>query len=534
MNQKKIRGVRTEAIFRRTFFKSAAVLLAIFLVISARNASEIVFKQKGEELPKNILFSSEFVPVGFSYKIAFVADHHYWPNHMRNWGSGTQQTRQTEERMLDLVERLNLENLDASIHGGDVIDSGSAYYPPVEEYIKLLDFEKRFLDGLNHQVIPMIGNHETPEALYEDESELGRWKDRFGPLYRYHDVSEWRLVTINMMVPNPDEIHAKGNIYGIDDKQLKWLTTVLDDAASKNRKVLLFSHVSPLSYVNLEEFDKLVNSYDCVKAIFCGHEHKNYVFLLGKVPVMMRVGNAMSPLGYTIMYGYPDGRVIVVQKSQHFPFLDFVSSGFRQGAQGREIERYLTLGGTSYLPLEEMKLIGNRASARIKDGHLRFDSGKDNQKVVQEGQSFTISKKMRGILLIDIPDIRDAQISFSAVMEGADRIGALACTEPDGRGGIEAVLNPGYSEHGQLYLVDDRGKKNNILDRSWFNVRDGIAYRFLLKVQNGKVKAKWKNMPELSADIDVNRSGYFGFFVENGTMLVTDLKLEKIESNRVY
>lgn len=534
MNHKKIRGVRTKVIFRRTFFKSAAVLLAICFVISTGNASKIVFKQKGEELPKKILFSSEFVPDGFSCKIAFVADHHYWPNHMRNWGNGVQQTRQTEERMLDLVECLNLENLDASIHGGDVIDSGSAFYPPLEEYIKQLDFEKSFLDSLNHHAIPMVGNHDVPDALYEDESELRFWKERFGQVYRFLDVMDWRLVFLNIMLPNLGEKHGKENLYGIDKGQLKWLAGLLTDATLNRKKVLLFSHVWPLEYMNLEEFDKLVNSYDCVKGIFCGHEHKNYVFLLGKVPVMVRVGNAMSPLGYTIIYGYPDGRVVVVQKSQHFPFLDFISSGFRQRAQGREIERYLTLGGTSYLPLEGMKLIGNRASARIKDGHLRLDSGKDSQKVVQEGHSFTISKKTRGILLIDVPDIKNAQISFSAVMKGADRIGVLACTEPDGRGGIEAILNPGHSEHGQLYLVDDRGEKNNILDRSWFNVRDGIAYRFVLEVQNGKVKAKCKNMPELSADIDVNRSGYFGFFVENGTMLVTDLKLEKIESNRVY
>ena len=515
-------------ISRRDFLKSAAVLAAASVATGAKEIPTHVFNKRNEESQSQVLFFSEFVPDGYSCKLAFVVDHHYWPNHSRNWGDGKSQTRHTGELMLDLIKCLNTEALDVSVHGGDVINSGGAYYPPLEEYIKQLDFEKSLLDSLNHQVIPMIGNHETLKALYEDESELGQWKDRFGPLYRYHDVSEWRLVAINMMVPNPDEIHAKGNIYGIDDKQLKWLATVLDDAASKNRKVLIFSHVSPLGYMNLEEFDKLVNSYDCVKGIFCGHQHKNYVFLLGKVPVMVRVGNAMSPLGYTIMYGYPDGRVVVVQKSQHFPFLDFISSAFRQGAQGREIDRYFTLGGTSYLPLKGLKLIGNRASARIKDGHLRLDSGKENQTVIQDGQSWKIAKKMRASVLIDIPNIKDGKISFSAVMEGADRMGVIALADSEGRGGIEAVIKPEKSRSGQLYIADNRREKTNILDRSWFNIQNGIAYRFVLEVQNGKVKAKWKNMPELSVDIDVNRSGYFGFFVENGTMLITDLKLEKL------
>lgn len=517
-------------ISRRDFLKSAAVLAAASLATGSKEIPTDVFNKRNEESQSQVLFFSEFVPDGYSCKLAFVADHHYWPNHSKNWGGGTQQTRHTGERMLDLIKCLNTEALDVSVHGGDVIDSGSAFHPPLEEYIKQLDFEKSFLNSLNHHAIPMVGNHEVPDALYEDESELRFWKERFGQVYRFLDVMDWRLVFLNTMLPNPGEKHGKGNLYGIDKGQLKWLAGLLTDATLNSKKVLLFSHVSPLGYMNLEEFDKLVNSYDCVKGIFCGHGHKNYVYLLGKIPVMMRIGNVMSPMGYTIIYPYPDGRIVVVQKSQHFPFLDFVSSGFRQGAQRGEIERYFTLGGTSYLPLKGLKLIGNRARARIKDGHLRLDSGKENQTVIQDGQSWKIAKKMRATILIDIPNIKEGKISFSAVMEGADRMGVIALAESEGRGGIEAVISPKYSGYGQLYIADNRREKTNILDRSWFNIRNGIAYKFVLEVQKGKVIAKWKNMPELTADIGVNRSGRFGFFVENGTILVTDLKLEKVGS----
>ena len=134
----------------------------------------------------------------------------------------------------------------------------------------------------------------------------------------------------------------------------------------------------------------------------------------------------------------------------------------------------------------------------------------------------------RGVILIDIPNLSDARISFSAVLEKGDRMGAIAHAKPDGNGGVEAVINPKYSGRGQLYLADNRTGKAHVLDRSWFNIREGIAYRFVLEVQEGKVKAKWKNMPELSADISMIRSGSFGFFVENGTLLMTDMKLEKL------
>lgn len=518
---------KKNTISRRGFLKSAAVLASASFFTGADNIHGRIFQVETGKQSEGVLFFSEFVPDGYSCKLAFVADHHYWPDHSKNWGGGTQITRQSEERMLDLVECLNTEGVDVSVHGGDIIDSGSAFRPPFAEYIKQLDFEKRFVDSLDHHAIPMVGNHETPEASYEKETDLRYWKERFGQIYRFFDIGGWRLVALSSLIPNQDKKQNRGYIYGIDEKQMNWLDGVLDNAMQKKLKVILFSHVSPLGYANLERFDKLVNSYDCIKGIFCGHEHKNYVYLLGKIPVMMRVGNAMSPLGYTIIYPYTDGRIVVVQKSQHFPFLDFVSTGFREGAQGRARERYLTVGGTSYLPLKGMLLIGNKASFKIKDGHLALGSGRDSQTVVQDGQSWTVPKTSRATILIDLPDFKDARISFSAVLEGGKRMGAIALADSEGRRGVEAVISPGYSAKGQLYLTDTRRDERSIWDRSWFNIREEIAYKFVLEVHKGKVKAKWKNMPELSAQLGMDRSGKFGLFVEDGGMLVTDLKLEK-------
>ncbi len=241
----------------------------------------------------------------------------------------------------------------------------------------------------------------------------------------------------------------------------------------------------------------------------------------------MRAGNAMAPLGYTIIHAYSDGRLIVVQKSQHFPFLDFVSSGLREGAQGREIERYVTLGAPSVLPLKGMRLVGQSAIANIRNGHLRLDSGRENQTAYLDDNPISIPKKTRGAVLIETADVRNARISISMVAERAARIGAFALAGPDGTGGFETSLTVGNSGQGQLFLTDLRKGSRTTLDRSWFNVHPGGAYKCVLQVRGKEIKADWKNMVSLKAPIEGGGPGKFGLFVDDGTLFVTDLMMEK-------
>jgi hypothetical protein len=528
MNTKNKESKTAYSLSRRGFLKSAAVLTAASISLQPRNGIGYSILSSPDGTAGSVLFETDFIPSGYSLKLAFIADHHYWPNHLTNWGNGTQMTRQSEERMLDLADCLNSGRVDISIHGGDVIDAGSAFNPPLDEYIKQLDFEERFLKSLNHTSIPMPGNHETPKAGYSDESDLDHWKKRFGPIYRHLDRAGWRMISLFPIIPKTAEKSGKRSGYGLDSKQVRWLDGQLKDAETKGLKVLLFSHVSPLSYVNRSEFELLVNSYDCVKAMFCGHEHRNYFFPLGKVPVLMRAGNAMAPLAYSMIYPYPDGRLVVVQKSQHFPFMDFVSTRLKEGAQGREIERYLTLGASSAIPLSGMKLIGPSALANIRNGHLRLDSGRENQTAYLDSQPISIPKTAKGVLLIETPDVRNARLSFSAVPERAARMGAFALADQDGGGGIETSLSVRTSGQGKLLLTDLRKGKKDILDRNWFNVHSGGAYRCVLEVLDGRIKAEWKNMAGLTSSIQGASTGKFGIFVEDGTIFVTDLKLEKI------
>lgn len=146
---------------------------------------------------------------------------------------------------------------------------------------------------------------------------IDQWKKRFGPLYRFADLGNWRLVFLDSIVPNPDGKLGKGPIYGIDDEQLRWLEGVLREAAASSRRALLFAHVPPGNYTyRPEDFERAASATGCVRGMFCGHTHKNSRTLLGDIPVMIRVSNAAAPLGYSLIYPYPDDRLLVVQKSQ--------------------------------------------------------------------------------------------------------------------------------------------------------------------------------------------------------------------------
>jgi hypothetical protein len=483
-------------ISRRKFIKTGSLLATALPFAGSKSSAAVTELQ----------YSHDFIPPGASLKMAFVADHHYWPDHFKNWGA--KQFRHTEERMRDLVRRLNGEAPDVSIHAGDVIDAGTAFEPPYDEYITQLDYEKEFIDALQHPAIPLVGNHEVPDAHYEDKSELDDWNERFGPLHRYFDFRGWRFICLNTMISNPG---GSKPVYGIDDPQLKWIDDVLKDATLKKLNVMIFAHIPPEEYFNQEAFERAISSRACVKGMMCGHKHRNYRYMLHDIPVMVRAGNVLSPMAYSILHLYPDGRFIVVQKSQHFPFLDYQSGLVTQGAQGDEEDRYFTVGSSSAMSPDGLVLHGGNAQVRIEDGHLTLTS-----------------EKGRGTVLIDKRGAGNFRLSFSATKEGATHMGAVFSMSDDGSERIDGVLTSEYGPDGNMYLAASSGTSRETLDRSWFNISDGIAYRFILEVRDGGITFSPENMPELTASIPENTSGKFGFFVENGKLLVTDLKLEKL------
>lgn len=463
-----------------------------------------------------VVYTGRFAPEGADCKVAFVSDHHYWPGHSENWGNGGQITTSTERRMPDLAAALNDEQPGLSIHGGDVVSAGGSFFPPPEEYARQLAFVQDFYQRLSHPFVPMLGNHETLESAYDSESQLEPWTQRFGPPYRYRDLKGWRFIAVNCLLPNPRRAQGRGdgygNLFGLDPVQMEWLRRTLEQATVRGQRAVICTHVPPAGWTNAAEFERLIASSPPVRAVVCGHTHRNSMNLMGGVPVIVRVANVTSPFGYTMLHCYPDGRILVVQKSQHFPFEDFISSSINgPGPLGSEAERYFTVGGSSQLPLDHLKVIGNEARAVIQDGHLRVTGRND-----------------RAMVLIDTAPLQAARLTLTAVKSGAEKIGGIALAAPDGTGGIEASVTARYSPDGKVYLASSRGGAREVLARSWFNIADNIAYRLTLEVRNGRVAASWKNMLNLEAGIEQAGPGHFGFFVDRGTMFVTDVKLERL------
>jgi hypothetical protein len=462
------------------------------------------------------VYDGRFVPDGADCKVAFVSDHHYWPGHLENWGGGGQITTSTERRMPDLAAVLNEEQPGLSLHGGDVISAGGSFFPPPEEYARQLSFAQEFYKRLSHPFVPMLGNHETLESAYNNEEQLEAWKRHFGPLHRYHDLKGWRFVAVNCLLPNPKSRYGRGdnygNVFGLDAAQMEWLGRTLQEASSRRLNVVICTHVPPRGWVNAAEFEKLIAAPGSVRAILCGHTHRNSIDFMGGVPVLIRVANVTSPFGYTMVHCYPDGRVLLVQKSQHFPFEDFISSSIQRTTPlGSESDRYITVGGSSQLPLENLNVVGNEARALIHDGHLRLSGRND-----------------RALVVINTAPLQQARLTLTAVKASGERIGGIALAGPDGKGGIEAAVTSRYSPDGKVYLAATSGDRRDILARSWFNIADNIAYHLTLEITERRIIATWKNMLKLEVKRETAAAGHFGFFVDNGVMFVTDLRLERL------
>lgn len=501
-----------ETLGRRSLLKLGTAMLATPLI---GTTAEVQPASTSAAAPGTLLFRGQFVPDGADCRLALVSDQHWWPEHHENWGDGAQITSLSDRKMPDLAEMLNAEHPDLSIHAGDVISAAGSFFPTASEYTKQLAFAKRFYGMLTHPSIATVGNHETLEAQYGSHGQLAAWQEQFGAPYREHDVRSWRFLTLNPMLPNPGQRLGRGdnygNYYGLDDEQLTWLAARLADAAARKLKAVVVVHVPPSGWINTAAFEAVIVGAGCVKAVLCGHWHRNNLSFLGGIPVLVRISNVETPFGYSMVHGYPDGRLIVVQKSQHFPGEEFISAGFAKGKQGAQSDRYLTLGGASALPLTDLRVLGEAPRASIGDGHLRVTS--------REG---------RAIVLIDTAALGNARLTLTAIKAGGERIGGLAFASPDGRDCIEATLTSRYSPDGKVMLVSNVAGKREVLARSWFNIADDIAYKLTLETSDGRIRASWKNMADLDAGPVARTSGHFGFYVERGTMVVTDVTLERL------
>lgn len=202
--------------------------------------------------------------------------------------------RKSTQKLADCLHTLNQYELSFILDVGDLIDRDFSSYDKIMEVYARSKFP----------VYRTLGNHDY--AVEEDKKEavaarLGMHKSA------YYDFSYqgWRFIILNgnevstfahpqgseatkeaeAMLKEMQEsnaINAKEWNGGISRKQLGWLQTKLEEAASQGEKIVVMGHypLYPKDAHNLWNDEQVVNlltKYPQVIAYFNGHNHKgNY------------------------------------------------------------------------------------------------------------------------------------------------------------------------------------------------------------------------------------------------------------------
>ncbi len=186
------------------------------------------------------------------------------------------------------IKYFNSQNLDFVAHLGDAIDRDFKSFDEI-----LPKFRKS-----KAPVYFVLGNHEfSVEEKYKTKvvSKMEMIND-------YYSISEgdWSFIFLNgndlsfrtpqdsVQTAERDSLYAKlirkgrcntGKANGgLSSKQFEWLKNQLEEAAKKNKRVIVMCHfpifpVACHSLFNDEELTAMLTRYKSVKAYFCGHNH---------------------------------------------------------------------------------------------------------------------------------------------------------------------------------------------------------------------------------------------------------------------
>lgn len=225
-----------------------------------------------------------------------------------------------EAALTDLAD----EELSFMVHLGDVIDKEFDSYGIILPYFESVEVPLHFA----------LGNHEFSVA----DSLKDQVPEMLGLDQRYYDfaVKGWRFIVTDgndqslYAWPEGSANYRKGKRTlakyerkgvpqaqkwngGIGKKQLKWIQSVLEDAAVKEEKVILFSHfpIAPAETHNLwndKEVVALLESFPNVVAWMSGHNHKggytrqNGIYYL----IMHGMVETESTTAYSVVVVYAD------------------------------------------------------------------------------------------------------------------------------------------------------------------------------------------------------------------------------------
>lgn len=186
------------------------------------------------------------------------------------------------------IKYFNSQKLDFVAHLGDAIDRDFQSFDVILP---------RFMQS-TAPVYFVLGNHEFNVQDEFKTKVLSKMKLQND----YYSVSkgEWLFIFLNgndlsfrtpqdsIQKAERDTLYAKllrtrrcntGKANGgLSSKQFAWLKNQLEDAAKRNKKVIVMCHfpifpVACHSLFNDEELTAELTQYKCVKAYFCGHNH---------------------------------------------------------------------------------------------------------------------------------------------------------------------------------------------------------------------------------------------------------------------
>jgi manganese-dependent ADP-ribose/CDP-alcohol diphosphatase len=202
---------------------------------------------------------------------------------------GNRNYRASLSKLEESINYFNHNKPDFIAHLGDVIDHKFSSYDSVL---------KRFSKSL----VPVnfvLGNHEfdvNKEHRKDVSNKLGLKNSYYSKTY-----GDWQILflngdELNKLYPGNKKIRKeteeiykssikknKCNFFsfnsGISTSQLEWIKSELDKASRSGKKVIMMCHfpIYPFACHNLRTDDELldlISKYKCVKAYFCGHNHK--------------------------------------------------------------------------------------------------------------------------------------------------------------------------------------------------------------------------------------------------------------------
>ena len=173
------------------------------------------------------------------------------------------------ERLADCIRDFNSKELAFAIQLGDIIEG----QPDLQKTHEDLDRVLHVFNQLQMQKYHIIGNHDVAHAGRETvQRKTGLTQPYYA--FTHPDAEGWRFIVLD---GNEGEQGVEGFL---GETQLVWLEQELSEAASREQKVIVFSHYALLEAAAPEDrmhtpepVLKLIEGSGRVVGYFAGHDH---------------------------------------------------------------------------------------------------------------------------------------------------------------------------------------------------------------------------------------------------------------------